>query len=115
MIVIVVVIVIAVVIVIDCNCCYDCDCNCNSNCSRSKSRSRSKSINNCYRNDYSYKLKERRSCSPKSIDDENDEYLVKTRKTVKRITPYGEDVLEDKSYQTVEVYPKEKDYKYNMF
>jgi hypothetical protein len=41
--------------------------------------------------------------------------LVKTRKTVKRITPYGEDVLEDKSYQTVEVYPKEKDYKYNMF
>jgi hypothetical protein len=101
------------------NCCFDCDCNCNSNCSRSRSRcknrSRSKSLNNSYRNNYSYKLKERRSCSPKSIGDENDEYLVKTRKTVKRITPYGEDVLEDKSYQTVEVYPKEKDYKYNMF
>jgi hypothetical protein len=34
---------------------------------------------------------------------------------VKRITPDGgEEILEDKSYQSVEVYPKEKFSKYKM-
>ena len=95
----------------DCNCDCNCDCYCDSNCNTTKN------IKYCSRNEERFNSKIRNSCSqsPKSLDDGNDEYLIKTRRTVKRITPDGgEEILEDKSFQTVEVYPKENFPKYKM-
>ena len=112
------------IINIYCNCCCGCDCNCKCNCECDCDCdcdcdcSRTKNVKYSSRNEdrFNYKIKNSSSKSPKSFDNENDEYLIKTRRTVKRIAPDGrEEILEDKSFQNVEVYPKEKFSKYNMF
>ena len=55
---------------------------------------------------YNYKSGIETKTNLSQVVNENEEYIIKTRKTKRKVTPYGEDILEDKTFQTVEVYPK---------
>ena len=55
---------------------------------------------------YNYKSGLETKSNLSQVVNENEEYIIKTRKTKRKVTPYGEDIVEDKTFQTVEVYPK---------
>jgi hypothetical protein len=55
---------------------------------------------------YNYKSGLETKSNLSQVVKENEEYFIKTRKTKRKLAPYGEDIVEDKTFQTMEVYPK---------